>query len=370
MPILLAANYEITTHNAFLALKDSRDEKYTVKELRVKYEFSNEVISDVECLEDSQVYSFSFAKIDRHILYGGFKCEINYQKYGEPFVALYTINIPFFTNKKPAKLFRLDSFFPSESLINIFNNELKEDLSLSTQERELLTKINEKKLDVPDRLKNALSIEDLTQQAKFSEHTLVDVKLQEGQRGNVFFQIDRQTLPENIEETSLCFIPMEKYNSEKFMFNKEQDCAFAMIDRFAGNTVVFSRKKLQAMDPKQPFDYKISYAIRFVPNRITIRASINALLLIQQKKLTKYFENFEAAPPKTNMLKFKGEIFQENDFEWCNKNIETNDEQKIAIKNIVNCTAFPYPYCVFGPPGEYGRLIKGFSCYFILYFFM
>jgi helicase MOV-10 len=38
-------------------------------------------------------------------------------------------------------------------------------------------------------------------------------------------------------------------------------------------------------------------------------------------------------------------------FEWFNKQIGKNEEQMAAIKNIVNCTAFPFPYVVFGPPG-------------------
>jgi hypothetical protein len=237
-------------------------------------------------------------------------------------------------------------------MINIFNHELKEDPSFSTKESELLLKINENKLEITERLKNALSIEDLTQQAKFSQYTLVDVKLEEGRKGKITFTANRQLLPENIEETSLCFIPMEKYNTEKFMFNKEQDCAFALIEKFVGNTVIFSRNKILDYSTK-PFDTKLIYAVRFIPNRITIRASINALDLIHEKKLTGFFENFDAIPSKTNMIKFnKDKIFEEKAFEWCNKNIESNEEQKLAIKNIVNCTAYPYPYCVFGPPGK------------------
>jgi helicase MOV-10 len=38
-------------------------------------------------------------------------------------------------------------------------------------------------------------------------------------------------------------------------------------------------------------------------------------------------------------------------FKWQNKNIETNREQKQAVKYIVNGTAYPAPYIIFGPPG-------------------
>ncbi|CAO1360493.1 unnamed protein product [Diamesa serratosioi] len=38
-------------------------------------------------------------------------------------------------------------------------------------------------------------------------------------------------------------------------------------------------------------------------------------------------------------------------FEWFDENISSNEEQIIAIKNVVNCTAYPLPYVIFGPPG-------------------
>lgn len=38
-------------------------------------------------------------------------------------------------------------------------------------------------------------------------------------------------------------------------------------------------------------------------------------------------------------------------FTWFNEKISTNEEQKSAIKHIVNGTAYPAPYIIFGPPG-------------------
>nr|XP_033332456.1 putative helicase mov-10-B.1 [Megalopta genalis] len=40
-----------------------------------------------------------------------------------------------------------------------------------------------------------------------------------------------------------------------------------------------------------------------------------------------------------------------SDFEWVNKNIKSNPEQKEAVINIVHKTAHPAPYILFGPPG-------------------
>ncbi|XP_021708613.1 regulator of nonsense transcripts 1 isoform X3 [Aedes aegypti] len=38
-------------------------------------------------------------------------------------------------------------------------------------------------------------------------------------------------------------------------------------------------------------------------------------------------------------------------FQWINIGISTNEEQMVAVRNIVNRTSFPAPYVLFGPPG-------------------
>jgi hypothetical protein len=39
-------------------------------------------------------------------------------------------------------------------------------------------------------------------------------------------------------------------------------------------------------------------------------------------------------------------------FDWFNKNIQSNPAQVQAITHIVQGTAFPSPYIIFGPPGN------------------
>ncbi|XP_062712336.1 uncharacterized protein LOC109403351 isoform X2 [Aedes albopictus] len=40
-----------------------------------------------------------------------------------------------------------------------------------------------------------------------------------------------------------------------------------------------------------------------------------------------------------------------NGFQWINIGIASNEEQMVAVRNIVNRTSFPAPYVLFGPPG-------------------
>jgi helicase MOV-10 len=47
-------------------------------------------------------------------------------------------------------------------------------------------------------------------------------------------------------------------------------------------------------------------------------------------------------------------FFLVHSFEWYNPNIHTNPEQMQAIHRIVNGSAYPSPYIIFGPPGIFG----------------
>lgn len=40
-----------------------------------------------------------------------------------------------------------------------------------------------------------------------------------------------------------------------------------------------------------------------------------------------------------------------SDIEWINTYMKENERQKQAVKSILNKTAYPAPYIIFGPPG-------------------
>lgn len=199
----------------------------------------------------------------------------------------------------------------------------------------------------------ALNIEDLTSQNSFSMYALKDVKLK-NERIGYSFPIERHQLPLNHMETGLSLVPMTKYSEGKINF--KDDCIFVKIDKFSEDRIYFqvkfsSKQKAAEKLSLLENDLKQKLYIRFVPNRITFRSCLQALDNIRAFGLSDFFENFERPPAN---LAIKPKIKPEEKFEkfeWFNKQVGQNHEQATAIKNIVNCTAYPFPYIIFGPPG-------------------
>ncbi|CAO1424625.1 unnamed protein product [Diamesa serratosioi] len=190
-------------------------------------------------------------------------------------------------------------------------------------------------------LKYALNIEDLAAQDAFNRFDLKDVKLN-ALFDNYNFQIPQlnaRALKSIYKEMSLLIIPTHLYSE---IYNNLTNCYFAKIDNLANDTVYFNSFKI--------LDTKVNYNIKLIGNRITFRSSLQALETVYMNRLNDYFENFENEPGIYDKDRFQKYVKFEN-FEWFNKKIATNQEQMTAIKNIVNCTAFPFPYVIFGPPG-------------------
>lgn len=61
--------------------------------------------------------------------------------------------------------------------------------------------------------------------------------------------------------------------------------------------------------------------------------------------MSSYLQNFEMV----SMSRTSETYFE--DLEWFNKELTDNEEQQIAVENIVNCTSFPSPFIIFGGPG-------------------
>lgn len=207
------------------------------------------------------------------------------------------------------------------------------------------TKLSERNAgNTTQMIKYALNIEDLSSQDELKDFTLQNVKLR-GLMNNYWFAATRKQLPPNFEEMSLCLVPMGKYCDDKI--NYEDDCIFTQVERFDHNQVHFEKKFPPVRGVTKMVDLTTTYFVRFIPNRITYRACFQALDSIKQHLLHCFFDDFEHEPEYCK--RDNGRLV--DNFEWYNEQIKTNEEQMTAIKNIVNCTAYPFPYVVFGPPG-------------------
>lgn len=117
---------------------------------------------------------------------------------------------------------------------------------------------------------------------------------------------------------------------------------------WSGENIEFKYSPRKRNDPF--VSNRPKFLIRFIPNRSSFRVCYDALDRMKDNRVEKFFEKFEIIPLRNVVAKSKPKEKVEN-FEWFDDKISSNKEQLIAIKNIVNCTAFPHPFVIFGPPG-------------------
>lgn len=198
----------------------------------------------------------------------------------------------------------------------------------------------------------ALNIEDLTYQSsckQYSQKNVVFVSENSGIIPIYTFLIDRAQLPTNFREMSLCLVPMDLFKDED-KINHKDECVFVKITDYRGGSLVVELKWTKADEAKPPkIHTDKKYFVRFIPNRIAFRSCLQTYETIRNTGLSDFFEDFTNIPNSAGIGKKNGEKIEK--FEWFNKDVLANQEQMTAIKNIVNCTAYPFPYVVFGPPG-------------------
>lgn len=114
------------------------------------------------------------------------------------------------------------------------------------------------------------------------------------------------------------------------------------------NVILFhltSKSQRSARQRRGPFiDEERHYHVEFQPNRVTVRVAHQAIDIAESKQMSTFFKDFtgQEKPFKESFQKIK----------WMNPMIYDNKEQQVAIKNIVNCSSYPSPYILFGPPGK------------------
>lgn len=92
----------------------------------------------------------------------------------------------------------------------------------------------------------------------------------------------------------------------------------------------------------------LTYNVKFVSNRVTSRTTQNAIKLMNIHRLESFFQSFDTDVRVPGKLQSIG-VQISDIFDWKNRQVAENVEQMTAVMNIVNCSAYPSPYVIFGP---------------------
>lgn len=249
--------------------------------------------------------------------------------------------IPFFRSSRLKKV-RTKIHEVNKSIENLNNFEFKENVLLTNRDKNLLHEIMTHYKMAPEirgtcfsfvMLRYALDIETCS---ILKDMEMEHVKL----KRKLFcsFKVDIQFNDDEWKTYSICLIPMNSF--KRFSYTTTDKYHFAIED-YKNGKIYF--EETTAINIKKLFH------ISFLSYSASYQASVKALTLIESYRLQKYFLEFDVAPVKC--LKFFKDHQKVESFEWLDKRVATNNEQMMAIKNIVNCTAYPFPFIIFGPPG-------------------
>lgn len=223
-------------------------------------------------------------------------------------------------------------------------------------------------MDREDKFSYALYIDDLTSQQEMLPYKLPSVTISmvrtDYSKNLDIYRFEvldacKKLLPPNVLETSIELVPLDKQElkeKDKKRLTFAVECMY--VDQNKKRWIEFS----VFTNLSSTLSASTSFEVHFLPNTVSYQAAYKALQSIKEKSLQTYFGNFEKPlfhdslnrkfyREFDNVLSFK-RTYGDFDLVWYNKNIASNMEQKLAIKNIINGTAIPYPYCIFGPPGK------------------
>lgn len=202
-------------------------------------------------------------------------------------------------------------------------------------------------------LKHALNQEDLANVAAYDKFTLSHQRIFVESENRGIYSIDTYHLGKKSKELKLLSKELSLCITDN-KYLKNDPTEYYKTFFWSGKEIQFehkphirherSRRSTNIFSDQNNF-----YDIRFIPNRSSHRVCYNALECMEQYGLTRFFEEFKLIPGHLHDFKPSKEKVEK--FEWFDDKISTNEEQMTAIKNVVNCTAFPLPFVIFGPPG-------------------
>lgn len=241
---------------------------------------------------------------------------------------------------EPIVLGKLKDYLPPIELVAVFKNDFEMVDSYSKKERELCNSIQTfmqkdegSRLNASNYVKMLQlmnNIEDYNVQHELSRYNMDDVHLKPcGPKRFYSLRLNQfSTAPKSLVEGDYIELTYTRPN-------KSIKTVIGVISQLCANKVLF--------ETEEPLRYDIKWRMKFNPNRTPIRMEYQALEVLQRHDLSSFF-----FPTKVSE---KFQQFERDRFEWFNANLAGNDEQQTAVVNIVNETARPAPFILFGPPG-------------------
>lgn len=198
------------------------------------------------------------------------------------------------------------------------------------------------------KLQMAVSFEELAARKAINHLTIKKTTIEGNKQSGYLIETVRTSAvkAERWREMTVCLIPCNKY---RHPYNDPKNCFFGHIKNIQRDALKICIKS------KKPLDQKLDYHVDFIPNRVVFKACINAMKNLNDLALRNFFTTFQSSGHLSAVGKvfvMRQQFFENCEFEWFNHSIAANEEQKLAIKNIVNCISFPLPQIVFGPPGK------------------
>ncbi|CAO1441395.1 unnamed protein product, partial [Diamesa tonsa] len=195
-----------------------------------------------------------------------------------------------------------------------------------------------------DRLRNFGYCEMLKLLLFIEDSTMLDIVEKSNLNNHFIQQVSTMTFKiktgDKVSEHAdqVVLTPMDKVTSPDF---KKHQITCRIVGYAKDHVIIeMKRSKEKIIDPTRP------YHICFVPNLYSNKIAHAALKTLQENDLENWMLEFDGVRKQPKRVLKKHE-----QFDWFNKNISTNEEQKLAVKNIVNQTSMAMPFIIFGPPG-------------------
>ncbi|XP_055319847.1 putative helicase mov-10-B.1 isoform X2 [Sitodiplosis mosellana] len=271
---------------------------------------------------------------------------------------------------------KLDHYFPEPSVRQLDRHHYKvpNDADV-THEVELLKKKIDlyEKSDASDRLNDTnyysmckllLQMEDETDSKRSLRHDQHNQKVKHEFGKRYSLHINNKRLEAALNEyTRIWITPMSIRTAEisrnKTKCNGQQgpvgrskkERIYGSVVEIKGNKVHFELNetlhRLAARTHVEPADEE--YFIRFMSDRTTATLEHRALEYVNNQGIAHFF--FPNITTRINwpVNKTHPSSFADKPIAWDSNDI--NDEQKLAVKNILRQTSYPFPYLLFGPPG-------------------